>query len=147
MASFTQLPSGNWRVQVRRKNRYVSETFRRRKDGEDWALYMERNIDRSGSPKPRAAVQAKTFGDIIDLHIEDMHEVGRPPRRSKAAVLEAVCTENLNPDVVVMESAEDVERFDASGPLNRASNRRVLIQRPVRSEIVVIACVRSQDPA
>ena len=49
MASFTQLPSGNWRVQVRRKNRYVSETFRRRKDGEDWALDMERNIDRSGS--------------------------------------------------------------------------------------------------
>ena len=49
MASFTQLPSGNWRVQVRRKNRYVSETFRRRKDGEDWALDMERNIDRRGS--------------------------------------------------------------------------------------------------
>ena len=48
MASFTQLPSGNWRVQVRRKNRYVAETFRRRKDGEEWALDMERNIDRSG---------------------------------------------------------------------------------------------------
>jgi hypothetical protein len=42
VASFTQLPSGNWRVQVRRKNRYVSETFRRRKDGEDWALDVER---------------------------------------------------------------------------------------------------------
>ena len=34
----TQLPSGNWRVQVRRKKRYVAETFRRRKDGEEWAL-------------------------------------------------------------------------------------------------------------
>ena len=62
VASFTHLPSGNWRVQVRRKNRYVSETFRRRKDGEDWALDMERNIDRSGSPKPRAAVQAMGAG-------------------------------------------------------------------------------------
>ncbi|MCP3398989.1 site-specific integrase [Bradyrhizobium sp. CCGB20] len=90
MATFTQLPSGNWRVQVRRKNRYVSETFRRRKDGEEWALDMECNIDRKGSPKPRAAVRAKTFADIIDLHIEDMLEVGRPPRRSKAAVLEAL---------------------------------------------------------
>ena len=38
----------------------------------------------------RAAVQAKTFSDIIDLHIEDMHEVGRPPHRSKAAVLQAL---------------------------------------------------------
>ncbi|MCC8977249.1 site-specific integrase [Bradyrhizobium acaciae] len=90
MASFIQLPSGNWRVQVRRKSRYVAETFRRRRDGEDWALEMERSIDRNGSPKPRAAVKAKTFGDIIDLHVEDMHEVGRPPRRSKAAVLEAL---------------------------------------------------------
>ena len=48
MATFTQLASGNWRVQVRRKNRYVAETFRRRKDGEEWALEMERNIDRNG---------------------------------------------------------------------------------------------------
>ncbi|AUC97775.1 integrase [Bradyrhizobium sp. SK17] len=90
MASFTQLPSGNWRVQVRRKKRYVAETFLRRKDGEEWALEMERNIDRSGSPRPRAAVKAKTFGDVIDLHIQDMREVGRPPRRSKAAVLNAL---------------------------------------------------------
>ncbi len=50
MATFTQLASGNWRVQVRRKTRYVAETFRRRKDGEGWALEMERNIDRNGSP-------------------------------------------------------------------------------------------------
>ena len=80
LASYTQLPSGNWRVQVRRKNRYVSETFRRRKDGEDWALDMERNIDRRGSPKPKAAAPVRTFGDTIDLYVEDMHEVGRPPR-------------------------------------------------------------------
>jgi hypothetical protein len=37
VATFTQLISGNWRVQVRRKTRYVVETFRRRKDGEEWA--------------------------------------------------------------------------------------------------------------
>ena len=48
MATFAQLASGNWRVQVHRKTRYVAETFRRRKDGEEWALEMERNIDRNG---------------------------------------------------------------------------------------------------
>ena len=36
-----------------------------------------------------------------------------------------VCTENLNPEVMVMESAEDGARLYASGPLNRANNRRV----------------------
>jgi hypothetical protein len=44
MATFTQLPSGNWRVQVRRKDRYVSESLRHRKDVEDWALEIERGI-------------------------------------------------------------------------------------------------------
>jgi hypothetical protein len=29
----------------------------------------------------------RTFGDLIDLHDEDMHEVGRPSRRLKAAVM------------------------------------------------------------
>jgi hypothetical protein len=76
VATYTQLESGNWRVQVRRKARYVVETFRRRKDGEECALEMERNIDRSGSSKPRATRNVRTFGDLIDLHDEDMHEVG-----------------------------------------------------------------------
>lgn len=90
MATFTQLASGNWRVQVRRKTRYVADTFRRRKDGEEWALEMERNIDRNGSSKPRAIQKIRTFGDIIDLHDRDMREVGRPPRRSKATVMDAL---------------------------------------------------------
>jgi hypothetical protein len=93
VATFTQLGSGNWRVQVRRKIRYVAETFRRRKDGEEWALEMERNIDRNGSSKPRMVRNVRTFGDLIDLHDEDMREVGRPPRRSKAAVMASLKTE------------------------------------------------------
>jgi len=39
-----------------------------------------------------------------------------------------VRTENSNPDVVVMEYAQDLERFDAPGPLNRARDRRILVQ-------------------
>jgi hypothetical protein len=93
VATFTQLASGNWRVQVRRKTRYVAETFRRRKDGEEWALDMERNIDRNGSSKPRVVQNVRTFGDLIDLHDEDMCEVGKPPRRSKAAVMASLKTE------------------------------------------------------
>ena len=54
MATFTN-GIRNWRVQVRRKTRYVAETFRRRKEGEEWALEMERNIDRNKSAKPRTA--------------------------------------------------------------------------------------------
>jgi hypothetical protein len=35
------------------KTRYVAETLRRRKDGEEWALEMKRDIDRNGPSKPR----------------------------------------------------------------------------------------------
>ena len=45
-----------------------------------------------------------------------------------------------------MKAAEDGVRFDASGPLNGARDRRIFIQRPVRSYVVVIANIGSKDP-
>jgi hypothetical protein len=39
-----------------------------------------------------------------------------------------VCTEILNSGVVVMESAKDGARIDDTGPLNRARDRRILVQ-------------------
>ena len=49
-------------------------------------------------------------------------------RQEAGGVQSPVCTENSNPDVVVMESAQDLERCDAPGPLNRARNRRIFVQ-------------------
>jgi len=46
MATYTKLPSGSWRVQVRRKGRYVSETFQLREDAPRWATDAERQVDR-----------------------------------------------------------------------------------------------------
>jgi hypothetical protein len=57
-----------------------------------------------------------------------------------------VCTEILNSDVVVMESAKDGARIDDTGPLNRARDRRVLVQRAMRSDAVVVIGIRFQDP-
>ena len=73
MATFTQLASGNWRVQVRRKTRYVAETFRRRKDGEEWALEMERNIDRNGPSK------ATRGAEISQLNLIEIYVLGERP--------------------------------------------------------------------
>ena len=55
MATFTQMASGNWRVQVRRKTRYAAETFRRLKEGEEWALELKRNIDRWTAARSKLA--------------------------------------------------------------------------------------------
>ncbi len=78
MASFMKLPSGSWRVQVRRKGRYVSETFLRREDARRWALDAECQVDRGDGPIPSRLKRLKTFGDLIDLHVEDMNEVDNP---------------------------------------------------------------------
>lgn len=88
MAAFTKLNSGSWRAQVRRKGRYVGETFVRLDDAKRWALDVERQIDRGETPSPARLARLKTFGDLVDLHVEDMCVVGKAPRRSKAATLD-----------------------------------------------------------
>src|SRR5258706_16339589 len=58
-----------------------------------------------------------------------------------------VCTENSDSHVVVMQSAEEWLRRDASDPLHRAREWRIFVQRAVRSQIVVIAGIGLQNPA
>lgn len=87
MATFTRLTSGSWRAQVRRKGHYVSETFPRREDARQWATDAERQIDRGGTPAPSRIARLNTFGDLIDLHIADLKEVGKSLGRSKSATL------------------------------------------------------------
>lgn len=90
MSAIVKLASGNWRAQVRRKGRYASSTFRRRKDAEEWAIETERSIDQGLALSAQPKRNYRTFGDLIDLHIRDMHEVGKTVRRSKAAVMKAL---------------------------------------------------------
>ena len=45
---------------------------------------MECRVDRRESISGKRPKHIKTFGDLIDLHIADMHEVNKPLRRPKA---------------------------------------------------------------
>lgn len=92
MATILQLPSGRWRVQVRRKQSYASETFLRHEDARKWATATERRIDLGEAPLKRAKVDPTTFTHLIDLHVEDMREVGKVLRRSKRFTLNALKT-------------------------------------------------------
>ena len=58
-----------------------------------------------------------------------------------------MCTENLNPNVVVMKSAQDGVRTYDAGSLDRTRDRRILVQRPMRSNAVVIGRIVFQNPA
>ncbi|MHB0773947.1 hypothetical protein [Bradyrhizobium sp. 5.13L] len=91
MPRFTKLKSGSWRVQVRRKNEYIANTFVRGRDAEERALDVERSIDR-GTPirRSRPFEQPRIFSDLIALHLDDLAQVGKPVRRSKSMVLNAL---------------------------------------------------------
>ena len=77
---------------MRRKGRYISETFPKRDDARRWATEAKGRIDRGEAPTPSRAARLRTFGELVDLHIEDMKSVGKAPRRSKAATLKMLKT-------------------------------------------------------
>ncbi len=66
----------------------LSETFIAKKDAEAWARRIESEIDAGKTPARKDVAGVKTFGALVDLHIEDMKEVGRPLGRTKAYSLE-----------------------------------------------------------
>lgn len=87
MASIQRLKSGHWRAQVRRKGKVASETFILREDARRWANEAEGRADRGETPAPSRAMRARTFGQLIDLHLADMKSVDKAPGRSKDATL------------------------------------------------------------
>ena len=64
----------------------------------------------------------------------------------KAVAAIAVCTKNSDSHVAVMQSAKERMRRDATDSLNRARQWRIFVKRSARSQIVVIAGVRLQNP-
>jgi integrase len=59
MPVIVKLPSGNWRAQIRRKGKYIGNTFRRRTDADAWALEIERTIDKDLHPKKSSRASSK----------------------------------------------------------------------------------------
>lgn len=84
MATFSQLPSGKWRVQVRRSGLYRAATFSTKREAKDWASGVESqasHIAASGyAPVPKGA----TLEDLIDKYLE-LH--AKEPGRTKALTL------------------------------------------------------------
>lgn len=61
MATIYKTRQGHWRVQVRRKGKYVSRTFLLRSHADDWAIQSERLIDLGVNPSRAKKGQPKTF--------------------------------------------------------------------------------------
>jgi integrase len=88
--TFSQLPSGKWRVQVRRVGLYRAATFSSKREARDWAVAIEAQANHIAAggfaPVPKAA----TVRDLIDKYRE---EHGREAGKTKAATLEMLARE------------------------------------------------------
>lgn len=84
MPTFSQLPSGHWRVQVRRAGIYASATFETKREAKDWGTQKEtqaRHVAAGGfAPVPKGA----TLADLIDKYTET---VAKLPGKTKEATL------------------------------------------------------------
>lgn len=87
MATFVNLPSGSWRAIIRRKGRYISETFKLREDARRWAMAQESAIDKGAAPKKTFVANKTTLAHLIDLHIADLKAVAKPIGRTKLEAL------------------------------------------------------------
>lgn len=84
MPTFSQLPSGKWRAQVRRGGIYRGATFPTKREAQQWAAGMEsqaHHVAAGGyAPVPKGA----TLADLIDKYTETH---AKNPGRTKEATL------------------------------------------------------------
>jgi len=84
MPTFSQLPSGKWRAQVRRAGVYRNATFPTKREAAEWAAGIEaqaHHIAASGyAPVPKGA----TVKDLIEKYQESF---AKSPGKTKAATL------------------------------------------------------------
>ena len=84
MATFSQLPSGKWRVQVRRAGIYRAATFPTKREARDWATGVEAQVNHIAAGGYAPVPKSATLSDLIDKYIET---VSKNPGRTKAATL------------------------------------------------------------
>jgi integrase len=89
MASFSQLPSGKWRVQVRRGGFYRAATFPKKRDAEAWANAIEgqaHQVVASGFAQPP---KGATLSDLIDAYNKTHAKEAGKTKAATLAMLKA----------------------------------------------------------
>lgn len=84
MATFSQLPSGKWRTQVRRAGLYRAATFDTKREAKDWAAGIESQANHIAAGGFAPVPKGSTLADLIDKYTETN---AKDPGRTKAATL------------------------------------------------------------
>ena len=84
MASFSQLPSGKWRVQVRRGAIYRAATFATKREAKDWSTQIEAQTNHVAAGGFATIPKSATLADLIDKYVES---AAKPSGRTKEITL------------------------------------------------------------
>ena len=85
MATFSQLPSGKWRTQVRKAGIYKAATFATKREAKEWATAIEAQANHVAAGGYAPVPKSATVADLIDKYRETFTKT---PGRTKAASLE-----------------------------------------------------------
>jgi len=87
MATFTQLPSGRWRAQVRRVGMYRNATFGTKREARDWAAAIETQATHIAAAGYAPVPMDATVADLIDKYTQTQkaHRARRRRRRSRCS--------------------------------------------------------------
>lgn len=84
MATFSQLPSGKWRVQVRKAGLYRAATFQLKSEAKTWATAIEAHASHVAAGGYAPVPKSSTLSDLIDKYTETFTKT---PGHTKAATL------------------------------------------------------------
>lgn len=84
MATFSQLPSGKWRAQIRRAGIYRNATFATKREAKDWSAVIESQANHIAAGGLAPIPKGATLADLIDKYNDDF---AKTPGKTKAATL------------------------------------------------------------
>lgn len=84
MATFTKLPSGKWRAQVRKGGMYRGETFTLKRDAQAWAQQIEVQAEHIVASGYQPVPDNYTVGDLIEGYARECNMGGRTKQATHA---------------------------------------------------------------
>ena len=117
MATFTKLPSGKWRVQVRKASIYKAATFATKREAKDWSITIEAHISHISSGGFAPVPKQSTVADLIDKYAASfVKNSGRTKVATLNMLKREICSVKLsNLNAVVLRDFIDRRQKSGAG--------------------------------
>jgi len=115
MASFSHLPSGKWRVQVRRAGIYRAATFATKREASAWASTIEAQANHIAAGGFAPIPKTTTIADLIDKYEETFTKAQRKTKTSTLAMLKRELGKTKLASLNALTLRDFIDRRQAAG--------------------------------